>query len=143
MPIVVDDRLLFDVLAGAGPLPVMRELEAGGLYTTSCVYYRLGRALTAGTGTGSLSGRLSAVDPLVQRRVLAAVEDLPPNIGLLHPRVTVPVMLQLRVRRPLNMINAEMLAVAVLIGGAVTVGTESPLLQAGASDLGLDYLLFR
>jgi hypothetical protein len=61
LPVVVDDRLLLDVLAGAATLPLVRELEAGGLYTTSCAYYRLGRAVTAGSGKGPLSGRLQAL----------------------------------------------------------------------------------
>lgn len=137
MPVVVDDRLLFDVLAGATTLPLTRELEAGGLYTTGCAYYRLGRALTAGSGTGSLSGLLASLDPEIRGQVLLALRDLPPNIGLIHHRVTVPVMLELRVRRRLNMFNAEILAVAVLIGGSVAVTTDTPLLRAGASDLGL------
>lgn len=93
----------FGVLAGNAPLPLTRELEAGNLYTTSCTDYRLGRALTAGSGSGSLSGLLGSVDPEVQRQELAAVGDLPPNIGLIHHRITVPVMLELRVRRSLNM----------------------------------------
>jgi hypothetical protein len=68
-----------------------------------------------------------------------ALRDLPPNIGLIHHRVTVPVMLELPVRRALNMINAETLAVAVLIGGSVAVTADTPLLREGAADLGVDY----
>jgi hypothetical protein len=48
-------------------------------------------------------------------------------------------MLGLRVRRPLNMINAETLAVAMLIGGAVAVTTDTPLLRESAADLGVEY----
>jgi hypothetical protein len=139
VPVVVDDRLLFDVLAGTAALPLTRELEAGGLYTTSCAYYRLGRAITAGSGTGSLSGLLSALEPQIRDQVLLALRDLPLNVGLIHHRVTVPVMLELRVRRPLNMINAETLAVAVIVGGSVVVSTDGPLLREGALDLGLNY----
>ena len=142
MPVVVDDRLLFGVLAGTAPLPLTRELETGGLYTTCCGYYRLGRAVTAGSGKGSLSGLLQALEPEVRSQVLGAIADLPRSIGMIHPRTAVPVMLELRVRRPLNMINAETLAVAVLIGGAVAVTTDTPLLRQGAADLGLDYQLF-
>ena len=142
VPVVVDDRLLFDVLAGTAALPLTRELETGGLYATSCGYYRLGRALTAGSGTGSLSGLLQALEPEVRSQVLRALADLPRTIGMIHPRTTVPVMLGLRVRRLLNMINAETLAVAVLIGGAVAVTIDTPLLRQGAADLGLDYQVF-
>jgi hypothetical protein len=37
------------------------------------------------------------------------------------------------------MLNAEALAVAVLIGGGVVVSTDSPLLRSGAEDLGIPY----
>ncbi|HEY3140292.1 MAG TPA: hypothetical protein VGJ86_04145 [Acidimicrobiales bacterium] len=131
--------MLFNVLAGTAPLPLTRELEAGDLYTTGCAYYRLGRAVTAGSGSGSLSRLLSALEPGIRSQVLVALRDLPPNIGLIHHRVTVPVMLELPVRRALNMINAETLAVAVLIGGSVAVTADTPLLREGAADLGVDY----
>jgi hypothetical protein len=88
---------------------------------------------------GSLSGLLQALEPEVRSQVLRALADLPPNVGLIHPRTTVPVMLGLRVRRPLNMINAETLAVAMLIGGAVAVTTDTPLLRESAADLGVEY----
>jgi len=139
LPVVVDDRLLLDVLVGAAPLPLVRELEDGGLYTTSCAYYRLGRAVTAGSGKGSLSGRLEALGLSLREQVLGALSELPDSIGLINPRVLVPVMFELRVRRPLNMLNAEGLAVAVVIGGGVVVSTDSPLLRSGAEDLGIPY----
>jgi hypothetical protein len=40
------------------------------------------------------------------------------------------------------MINAETLAVAVLIGGSVAVTTDTSLLRESASDLGLNYQVF-
>jgi len=62
--VVIDDRLLLDVLVGATPPIIDEEFARGGVYTTSCWYYRLGRAVNAGSGTGSLSGRrLAALGP--------------------------------------------------------------------------------
>lgn len=98
MAVVIDDRLLLDVLAGHAPSQVQAHLETGGAFTTSSWYYRLGRAAYAGSGVGALSGPLASLNAEVGQRVLDALQDLPENIGLLHPRVTVPVMFALRVR---------------------------------------------
>jgi hypothetical protein len=114
MAVVIDDRLLLEVLARAAPAAVTDELSDGAVFTTSCWYWRLGRAVTVGSGTGSLSGRLAALAAEDQDRVLWALQELPDRIGLLTSRTVVPVMLALRVRRPLNMLNAEALAVALL-----------------------------
>ncbi|PZS17354.1 MAG: hypothetical protein DLM54_09820 [Acidimicrobiales bacterium] len=90
MAVVIDDRLLLDVLAGRPSAQVAEELAQGGVFTTSAWYYRLGRAVFGGSGAGALSGRLAAVDPPVVDRVRAALADLPASVALLHPRVVVP-----------------------------------------------------
>lgn len=141
MAAVIDDRLLLDVLAGATPRVLADDLRRGEVYTTSCWYWRLGRAVTAGSGSGSLSSRLAALGADDRERVLWSLRELPDEIGLLTSRTVVPVMLALRVRRALNMINAEALAVALLTGGTAMVTTDAPLLRSGADDLGVSYRL--
>jgi hypothetical protein len=141
--VVIDDRLLLEILAGTAPSPVTDELTDGGVFTTSCWYWRLGRAATAGSGTGSLSGRLSALAPDDQDRVLWALQELPDEIGPLTSRTVVPVMLALRVRRPLNMLNAEAIAVALLAQASVLVTADAPLLRSGAGELGISYHVLR
>lgn len=138
MPFVIDDRLLLDVLAGDVPREIGAELQSGGVYTTSCWYYRLGRAVF-GAGEGSLSRRLEVLSVGPRRTVTDALTELPNLIGILGPRVTVPVMLALRVRRQPNMLSAEALAVALLVSGSILVSTDTPLVHSGAEDLGLDY----
>jgi hypothetical protein len=135
--VVIDDRLLLDVLAGATRPIIDEEFARGGVYTTSCWYYRLGRAVNAGVGTGSLSARLAALGPDARDRVLWSLRELPDEIGVLTSRTVVPVMVALRVRRPLNMLNAEALAVALLVGASVMVTVAAPLLESGATDLGV------
>ena len=139
MAVVIDDRLLLDCLADRIPQPVANELERGEVFTTGAWYYRLGRAAFGGSGAGTLSGRLAYLEATTRQQVGAALQELPDNIGLLHPRVVVPVMFTLRVRRQLNVLTAEALAVAVLLQARIAVTTEAPLLHAGATDLGLDY----
>ena len=48
-------------------------------------------------------------------------------------------MAQLRLRRPLNMLGAEALAVALLTEATVLVTAESPMLAAGAAELGIPF----
>ena len=113
----------------------------GEVFTTGSWYYRLGRAVTAGTGTGALSGRFQALDDSVRQRVMASLEDLPDQIGLLSLRVVVPVMQALAVTRPLNFLNAEALGAALLLDASIVVTVDAPLLGAGASDLSVSYRL--
>lgn len=141
MTIVVDDHVLFDVLAGHAPPEVEAELQVSGLFTTSTWCYRLGRAIHGGGSAGSLFRRLQALAPERRRLVANELRRLPDEIGLLGPRVSVPVMIGLRVRRPLNLLNAEALAAAVVLDAALVVATDSPLLRGGADDLGVPYTL--
>ncbi len=50
-------------------------------------------------------------------------------------------MFALRVRRRLNVLSAEALATALLVGGGVAVTSDTPLLRAGAHELGVEYKL--
>jgi hypothetical protein len=137
---VIDDRLLLDVIAGTVD-PATAAVVGEDVLTTGSWYYRLGRALSAGSGTGTLSGRLQSLDPSHRDRATAALRDLPAEIGLLHPRVVVPVMFSLRVRRPLNVLNADALATALLADATIAVSTDAPLLREAAADLGIGYSL--
>ena len=141
MAVVIDDRLLLDVLAGHGPTMIGSEVSSGGVFTTSAWYYRLGQAVFAGSDSGALSGRLALLGEPTGGRVRAALANLPPSIGLLHPRVVVPVMFTLRVRRQLNWLAAEALAVALVVPARLLLTTEAPALHVAAEDTGVDYEL--
>ena len=71
--------------------------------------------------------------------MLASLEELPEQIGLLSLRFVVPVMRALAVARPLNFLNAEALGAALLLDAAITVTVDAPLLRAGAADLAISY----
>lgn len=131
--------MLLDLLAGTGSRELGDALDNGAVFTTGCWYYRLSRAVRTGSGTGSLSGRLGVLEPSQRDRALAGLQELPSTIGLLGYRTLVPLMTALRVRRPLNMLNADALAVALIIDGGIRVKTRSELLGDGARDLGVDY----
>lgn len=139
--IVIDDQVLLAVLSDTAPDDITAAVANGEVFTTGSWYYRLGRAVTAGTGTGALSGRFQALDVSVRQRVSAALEDLPDQIGLLSLRVVVPVMQALAVTRPLNFLNAEALGAALLLDASIAVTVDAPLLRAGAADLSVGYRL--
>ncbi len=141
--IVIDDQVLLAVLSDTAPDDITAAVANGEVFTTGSWYYRLGRAVTAGTGTGTgaLSGRFQALDVSVRQRVSASLEDLPDQIGLLSLRVVVPVMQALAVTRPLNFLNAEALGAALLLDASIAVTVDAPLLRAGAADLSVGYRL--
>ncbi len=139
MAVVLDDRLLLDLLAGTASAAVEAATAHETVYTTGCWYFRLARAVLAGSGTGALSSRLESVGPATSRAVLESIRRLPEGVGLLSFRTVVPVMATLRVSRSLNMLNAEALAVALIVGGGLVVAVGSDLLRDGAADLGVGY----
>ncbi len=69
----------------------------------------------------------------------AAIDELPAEVGLLSLRLIVPVMRALRVRRPLNLLNAEALAADVVLDASLLVSVDSALLRSGAAELAVDY----
>ena len=139
MSVVIDDLLLLRCLAGQPPEAIAGDLTQGGVFTTTYWYFRLGRAVVSGSGTGALSGQMAQLDPETREQVRARLDVLPPNIGLLPPRQAVPLMFTLRVQRQPNILVAEALAVALAVRGRLAVATETPLLRSGAADLRLEY----
>jgi hypothetical protein len=141
MALVVDDHLLLNLLTETHPPWLDNELERSAVYTTGSWYYRVALAMTRGTGDGALSSRLTTLEPDRQRALLEKVGMLPQWIGLIGPRVLVPVMAALSVRRRPNLLTAEALAAALVTKGDLVVSVESPILHSGADDLGVSYRL--
>jgi hypothetical protein len=137
MALVVDDHLLLDLLAGSAPAWLISELESSAVYTTSGWHYRVALAFQRGTGSGSLSGRLAVLDPEQAERLVDTVAHLPEWVGLIGPRVLVPVMAALGLRRRPNWLTAEALAVALVTESMICVTVDAPLLRDGAEDLGV------
>lgn len=137
MPVVVDDHLLLELLAGDESLGL--GPAASEIYTIGSWYYRLARAVLSGTGRGSLSGRLAAMDEPTQQRVVESLLRLPDRVGLLSHRTVVPVMATLRAARPANLLTAEALAVALVVGGDLRVAVDADLLRENAVALRLGY----
>jgi hypothetical protein len=135
--LIVDDALLLAILAeqeGASEALLITATEAGEVFTTGSWYWRLTRAL-AQPGRGALSRVLAASPEDEQRRVHNALDHLPAEIGLLSLRRLVPVMAALPGQ--LNLLTAEAVAAAVVLGARIAVSTASPLLASAASSVGV------
>jgi hypothetical protein len=135
--LIVDDALLLAILAkqeGASEALLITTAEAGEVFTTGSWFWRLARAL-ARPGQGALSRALAASSEDEQRRVNNALEQLPAQIGLLSMRRLVPVMAALPGQ--LNLLTAEAVAAAVVLGARIAVSTPSPLLAAAADSVGV------
>lgn len=141
MAIVIDDQLLIGVLSDTMAPWLAEEFRASAVYTTSCWYYRLGRAVFSSANPGALSSSASQLPAGSYQRLQSALRRFPDHVGLVNPRVVMPTMVQLRVSRPVNMLSAEALAVAVLSEARIVVTAPSPLIEAGAAELGVPFTL--
>lgn len=86
MNVLVDDRLLREVLLEQEPSWLGRARGAGQLFTTGLWYYRLCSALWSPAVTGSLSGPISRLPAVLRSQVLEQVAGLPGTVQLLSLR---------------------------------------------------------
>jgi hypothetical protein len=136
---VVDDQLLLDVLSDQTTPSLGTALAGGEIFTTASWYYRLGRAVAAGSGTGSLSARFEALEPSTRDLVRSGLDVLPEEVGLVNLRIVVPVMRTLSTRHRLNFLNAEAVGAALLLDATVLVTTDAPMLREATTALAIGY----
>jgi hypothetical protein len=115
--IVVDDRHLFEILAGV-ELPELGELASAGVATTFSWYFRLSRALATDRVEGSLSTMFAALTDDRRRYVHGLLEDLPSAIEILHP-----------------------IATLMVLEAAIVVSTKSALMDRAANAAGVECLV--
>ncbi len=110
---MLNDRLLIEhLLVGLPDRNVV-------LHTTAAWYFRACRAAVIGAG-GHLSGPFGRLPTGLHEQAILGLLALPATIGLPDPRTTVPVMAKLAARHPqLNLLNLEVVAAAITIGGMV------------------------
>lgn len=134
--IVVDDHHLFALLAGQAGPELQAELEAARVFTTSGWYYRLARAAHDSRLIGALSRQIEALGLDGRRIVLDQLDELPPAIGVLSPRVLVPVMAKLT-RVQLNLLAAEAVGTAVILDASLRVVAASQQLESACEHFGV------
>jgi hypothetical protein len=134
---VIDDATLFAVLTRQAASSLLELVNAGEVLTTSSWYYRLHRAIHDPISPGSLSRIAANLPPADWDGLLVALDDLPPETVVPGPRLVVPIMGALRLRRRVNHLTAKALAVAKLCGGGIRVTAEAPLLRESCVELGV------
>lgn len=112
--------------------------DAEPLLTTSSWYYRLARAAHDPAFVGALSRRIAALDDAPRGDLLDMLDALPDEIGLLSPRLLVPVMAKLSESVRLNHLGAEAVASAILVDGSLRVVAASPVLEAACGQFGIE-----
>jgi hypothetical protein len=131
---LIDDQLLGAVLRGRPP----KVLASKDLYTTGYWYVRLCQAvLGAQERTGVLSRPFVDLPGELRERALAAVLELPANIGLLSLRELGPGIARLRQDHQLNILSIEALAAARRLQANVYLSASSPQLEQALRSAGL------
>jgi len=138
--IVVDDHHLFALLAGQADPGFQAELSSSGVFTTSAWYYRLARAAHDTRFLGALSRQIEALDPDGRRLVLELLDELPSAVGVLSPRVLVPVMAKLTGVQ-LNLLAAEAVGTAVILEAALCVVAASQPLAFACEHFGIELVV--
>lgn len=87
MALVVDDHLLIDLLASTARGWLEQTATQSAVYTTGSWYYRVASAADHGSGKGSLSGRIGALEEQDRVALRARIASLPDAIGLIGPSV--------------------------------------------------------
>jgi len=137
MPTVIDDATLFAVLTYQAGEALLAAASEGNVVTTSHWYYRLHRALHDPSSAGSLSAMAARLPSDARDALGVRLNDLPPEIVVPGPRLLVPVMGALRLRRRVNFLTAEALAAALVTDGTVRVSVDAPLLRDSCAQLGI------
>lgn len=131
---LIDDQHLGTVLRDAAP----RALASKELYTTGYWYVRLCQAvLAAQERSGTLSKPFAELPGELRERALAAVLELPGDIGMLSLRELGPTIARLRRDHQLNILGVEALAAATQLGADVYLSAASPRLEDALRSRGL------
>ena len=127
MNLLIDDQLLGTVLRGHRPRSLPRRAT---LFTTGYWYVRLCQAaLNVADRTGVLSAPFAALPADQRERAVAAVLELPEEVGLVGMRTLGPLIARLRGRHRLNILGSEALAAAVYLEAEVALSARSPRLE--------------
>jgi hypothetical protein len=137
VPTVVDDATLLAILTRRATRRVLSAVAEGDVLTTGSWYYRVHRAPHDHESTGSLSAMVANLSPSAKHDLYVILDDLPPEIVVPGPRLLVPVMGALRLRRRVNHLTAEALAAALISGASIRVTAESALLRDACSELAI------
>ena len=138
--IVVDDRLLFEVISGTEAAEFAAH-ASGGIATTFSWFYRLSRAISTGRVDGSLTREFASLSDARRTYVHGLLEDLPDTIEMLHPRDLVPPMSAIAALTSVNFLTAEAIAASIILEATIVVSTRSALMDRAAALAGVECLV--
>lgn len=136
--ILVDDHFIAHRLA-AGSLRV-RPDSATRVATTCSWWWRLSAAL-AGSRGGAISRYFARVEPGAQSALQRTVARLPDAILILDLRELIPAMALLSAEYDLNLLAAEAVAAAEVLGADLVNRQETPKIRETAAARGIAYRL--
>lgn len=139
MPTVVDDATLLAILTRRAVPALVMAADAGDVLCTGSWYYRLHRALHDQASAGSLSVMAADLPSATRAALFTVLDDLPVQIVVPGPRLLVPVMGALRIRRRVNFLTAEALAAALISGATIRVTVDAPLLREACIELNIGF----
>jgi len=136
--LLVDDQLLSVALRGEElPAPLGPDST---IATPGYWYVRLCQAvLGVADRPGTLSGPFAALPSGRREQALAAVLELPEDIGLVSLRELGPVIARFRARHQLNILGVEALAAAVYLNATVALSARSPRLEDALGVEGMSF----
>jgi hypothetical protein len=136
--ILVDDHFIAHRLAAGGlgsgttPPPTVA--------TTCSWWWRLSAAL-AGTRSGAISAHFGALDPSQRSALGRTVAGLPERIVILDLRELIPAMAVLSAQHDLNLLAAEAVVAAEVLGAEFVLRQDTPKIRETADARGVRYRL--
>lgn len=134
--IVLDDRLLFDVIAGTESRELL-VLARDGVARTFSWYYRLARAIATDRIEGALSRHYIGLPADRQAHVRNVLDDLSERVEIVSAKESVPVMSALATLVTVNVLTADAVASALILDAPILVSTRSDLLDRAAAVAGV------
>jgi hypothetical protein len=137
--ILVDDHLIAHRLA-AGGLGSAPSEPPTTVATTCSWWWRLSAAL-AGARGGAITRHFAAVEPGARSALERTIARLPDTILMLDLRDLIPAMALLSAEHDLNLLAAEAVVAAEVLGAELVVRQDTPKIRETAAARGIPYRL--
>jgi len=138
--ILVDDHLIAGRLASGGLGSSTLPGSPTRVATTCSWWWRLSAAL-AGTRGGAITRHFAAVEPGARSGLERTIARLPDRLMILDLRDLIPAMAVLAAEYDLNLLAAEAVVAAEVLGADLVVRQDTPKIRETAAARGIPYLL--
>lgn len=139
--ILVDDHVIAHRLATGDPLPAPGSSQPR-MATTCSWWWRLSAAL-GGTRGGAITRHFALLQPSARLALQRTIARLPDRVLILDLRDLIPPMALLAAEHNLNLLAAEAIVAAEVLGAEVVVRQDTPRIRDIAAVRGISYRLDR